>query len=340
LGLVGVVTVGLLSANLVLLVESYGSPFRFAGKLVTPALVLGALYYARHVLVDPAATDDDVLRFGLLYAVSAPVFGTAAGLTVLYIEYVGGTVVEAESVVLHWALAGVFAGTVLGSYEVRHRLASRRQTNARQRAAILNRVLRHDLRNGSNVVLGSLDFMTAETPAEERAMERIRARIDRLNRTAERARYIGETTDGVERQVSDVAEIVREHVETLAAEYPDAIINVAAPESADVLASPLIGPALFEPLENAMLHNDGDRTNLDVTVVEGNGRVTVEVADDGPGLPELEGVVFDGGEESSLEHSRGTGLWFLTLTVRSSGGETSVENGEGLTLSVTLPAAS
>jgi signal transduction histidine kinase len=57
------------------------------------------------------------------------------------------------------------------------------------------------------------------------------------------------------------------------------------------------------------------------------GIVLVQVADDGPGLPEMERRVLAEGSERPLSHMEGIGLWLVNWTVTSSGGSLAVDTG-------------
>ena len=73
----------------------------------------------------------------------------------------------------------------------------------------------------------------------------------------------------------------------------------------------------------------------------GDGRITIEVEDDGPGVPAHELDVLDATEETALEHGSGLGLWIVKWGVASLGGTVEFDVSDaGTTARVTLPAAS
>jgi signal transduction histidine kinase len=62
------------------------------------------------------------------------------------------------------------------------------------------------------------------------------------------------------------------------------------------------------------------------------------VSDDGPGMPEMEAEVLETGEETSLRHGQGLGLWMARTIVRQAGGDVSVDTGpDGTEVCVRLP---
>jgi len=124
--------------------------------------------------------------------------------------------------------------------------------------------------------------------------------------------------------------------------YPDAtirtdLLDVAVPGKEHALK------VMFEELlENALEHTDGPNPDVTVTVSRPTDqRVAVSIADDGPGLPEIERQVIRDGEETALLHSEGMGLWIVNWFVTKLSGSIQVTTaeGDGTTVTITLPVA-
>jgi len=86
--------------------------------------------------------------------------------------------------------------------------------------------------------------------------------------------------------------------------------------------------ALEQLLENAAAYNDADEPRVRLGVEADDGRVTIRVADNGPGIPEEERSVVTGQEETPLSHSSGLGLWLVSWVAEASGGELRFEENE------------
>jgi signal transduction histidine kinase len=96
-------------------------------------------------------------------------------------------------------------------------------------------------------------------------------------------------------------------------------------------------------IENAIAHSDADDAAVRVVVEADSdaGEVTIEVSDDGPGIPRRELAVLEDGTESALEHGSGIGLWIVEWSLQRLGGDVRYETSSaGTTVNLALPWAS
>jgi signal transduction histidine kinase len=229
---------------------------------------------------------------------------------------------------------GLLAGAMLELQRSTRRLS--------QGNDVLDRVLRHDVRNSLNVVLNSLTTIERQTSGEpaQTAAEARRA-VDDLLTTTEKVRQIDVAlaADRRPRHPVDVVPLVKQRVTALRQTYPEATVEVAAPDSALVSADWLLVSALDNVVENAVVHSDGAPA-LEIVVEDGGSEIHVSVADSGPPIPQEEIDVFSDGE-TQLQHSSGVGLWLVTWIVDSYGGTVSFERtAEGNVVTLTLPGVS
>ena len=183
----------------------------------------------------------------------------------------------------------------------------------RQRLTVLNRVLRHDIRNTASLMLGETSKLSREVgdaPALEK-LERHTHKIVELSKNARRVENTIEDTDDSPTSV-DVTRTIDLIVEDVEATWQDADVRVDTPARACVASNGLIRPAIENVVTNAVEHNDADSPRVDVSVVsESDDEVLIRVADDGPGIPEYEREIFERREETKLQHSSGLGLWLV-----------------------------
>jgi signal transduction histidine kinase len=217
---------------------------------------------------------------------------------------------------------------------------TRRQTRE-QRLSVLNRVLRHNLRNDATSIIGRARLIADGGDADESA-ERIVETTHGLVSTAERAREIQAmmTADGPE--TTAVAAVLDRVVTDIETDYPAVEVTTALPDDATAAVDPTVFETVVRNVvENAAGHNDADEPIVVVSADETDGRLSVAVADNGPGIPEHERAVLEAGEESDLEHGSGLGLWAVHWGVTRMGGELSFAENDprGSVVTVTVPSS-
>jgi len=114
-------------------------------------------------------------------------------------------------------------------------------------------------------------------------------------------------------------------------EYPDAEVLLDEPAAVWVQGDSGLDYAIDHAIENAIVHNDSDQPSVKVTVTEDpeSGRGEIQIADDGPTIPEVEVDVLDAGEDKTdTYHGSGIGLWVMQWCIDSLGGELVFEENE------------
>ncbi|MFD1634323.1 DUF7551 domain-containing protein [Haloplanus ruber] len=216
----------------------------------------------------------------------------------------------------------------------------------RQRLGVLNRVLRHNLRNDVNVVQGHVDQLAThvDDEAARRSLDVARRRLDDLVELSDEARLIARVADADRTEATrlDLAAVTRERLAELRRTFPDCEIRATLPDVAPVSAHELLSHAVDNVLENAVEHNETPvpRVCVDLSTADAGERVVLRIVDDGPGLPPVERRVLEAGAETQLTHSTGLGLWLTNWIVRVSSGRVDVDTGDdGTTVVVELPTA-
>lgn len=205
--------------------------------------------------------------------------------------------------------------------------------------SVINRVLRHNVRNEMIVIKGYAEMLTDELDEEnaERA-DLIYGAATRLLNLSESAQQIEQTRDlSNELGPLDIVPMVERIVSECELRYPDGSITVETPETAVAKTLPRVETALFELVDNAAKHG-GDPASVGVEIEVSDLWIVIRVSDDGPGLPDLERTVLEKGEETPLVHGQGLGLWFTYWLVTTVDGELEVlESDKGTTIEVRLP---
>jgi signal transduction histidine kinase len=238
---------------------------------------------------------------------------------------------------------------------------------------VLNRVLRHDLRNKMDVV----EALAGAVESPPSVGDRIQTAAEDLLATSERARELESSTTAtpVETRPVDLRELVESVADATRERYPAVSLTVSAPAASTVRSDPSVLRSVVSNLvENAAEHNDADDPTVSVTVTavdpddrgrveaageraetdvqggvhDGGGTgvgpddrrmVEVAVADDGPGISEHERAVVERGEETPLQHASGLGLWTARWGTRVLGGDLVFEENDprGTVVRVRLP---
>ncbi|USZ72104.1 histidine kinase N-terminal 7TM domain-containing protein [Natronosalvus halobius] len=198
-----------------------------------------------------------------------------------------------------------------------------------QRLQVLNRVLRHDVKNNVNIITGYANLLEDHVDAGgESHLETIEEKATALAELSELARDVDMVLHGeADHRTVDMAAAVDAATERLQRRYDDAIVtvdidvNADANEKALALVNPLYTSAIDNVLKNAVEHSDRSDPSIEVTIDRTETTVDVVIADDGPGIPAVEQEVLTAGRETSLEHASGLGLWLVNWVVARSGGD-------------------
>ncbi len=215
-----------------------------------------------------------------------------------------------------------------------------------QQLAVLNRVLRHNVRNAMNVIKGNTRLLSdvVDTDFQPR-IDAIEQRVENLEQLSNKAGTMRSLFDQG-RQVTTVIEM-EELLEEVSADfeskYPEADLTVAVFKSISVQADVRLKMALHELLDNAVDHNDSPEPDVTVTVAPAESKppdswADITITDNGPGIHEDEWKAIESGKETPLQHGTGLGLWLVYWTVSLLGGEITISGlDSGTRIVLTLP---
>ncbi|WP_324756297.1 histidine kinase N-terminal 7TM domain-containing protein [Haloarcula sp. GH36] len=203
-----------------------------------------------------------------------------------------------------------------------------------RRLEVLNRFLRHNVRNESVVIRGRAELLAETLDGEEAThAETIEAAVGRLVDSGEKARTLSEvSTSGDAFETVDVASFLAGVVDSLGPEAGERV-TVSVPDGLELSTQPVLLEVLVENLvENAVEHTDGSDVTVSATVDD--GAVVLTVVDGGPGIPDHELAVLDSGQETDLNHGSGIGLWLIRWVATTLGADLrfSVESGTSVTV--------
>ncbi|THE66554.1 PAS domain S-box protein [Salinadaptatus halalkaliphilus] len=221
------------------------------------------------------------------------------------------------------------AGTVQEFVAIQTDVTDRKKQE--QQLDRLDRVFRHDLRNELNVIDGHAELLTAQS--DDRVVNqarRILESTENLLETAKKGRKITELLSNSPQQTPiDAVEVLKQAVTTVHEGDRKPKFTVDTPDRALVVATDQIHDAIVELLENAIRHADDSAPTIEISLSVVEDRVRIRIADDGPGIPEIERESLDEtGAIDELSHGSGLGLWFVKLVVSRSHGTLEFETRE------------
>ncbi|MFB6293857.1 MAG: PAS domain S-box protein [Halonotius sp.] len=217
-----------------------------------------------------------------------------------------------------------------------------------QQLDVLNRVLRHNLRNGMNVIDGNLTLIeeAIDDDSVSAFVDSVQSRIDELERVSERAATVRSLfeQEKPEGAVYPVEELYADVADSFADRYPDATLSTDTGDIA-VKADRRLRVGVIELIDSIMPHNDAATPEIRITATPADGTraaewVEITVSDNGSGIPAYEWEAIRAGQETPLEHGTGLGLWLVHWTVKLLGGEVDIEDQDsGTQVVMTLPRA-
>jgi PAS domain S-box-containing protein len=216
----------------------------------------------------------------------------------------------------------------------------------RDNLEILNQVVRHDIRNDLQVVLGYAESLRQFVDDErsdhvERVVKSARDAVE-ITETAGDVADVMLTADA-ETKLIDLRYVLNEQVNEVRSTYEDVVLTTdgGIPDVA-VRADDMLGSVFRNLLTNAIEHNDEAVREVTVAATATDGRVVVRVADNGPGIPDgRKDAVFEEGEKGLDSEGTGLGLYLVETLVKRYDGDINVEDNEpkGAVFVVELPVA-
>jgi signal transduction histidine kinase len=339
---------GLLIPNVTPLVSGGEPPIGIALSVLGTALSV-ALVVVGGVLYRSTFTTRNAVRIAVWSLFGIVVLGGIMLGIIRYQTQLGTPMVAPTFTVAKVLSIGAVAHVIIGVYDAR-RVRAQQLAKEQRRVSVLNRMIRHNLRN-ETTVLGGHASLIAERVADPQlrdsaeAVAKSAAVIGGLTEDAKQLQAAFERRPDargavpVEPLIEDAAEAARETgAETVAVDV----------EPCAALADERLATAVEELATNAPEHG---ASAVELSARKVDGDVEITVADDGPGIHESESRVITGRDpETQLEHASGLGLWIVRATADAFDGWLSIEtrraddegagdDDTGTTVTMGIPAA-
>lgn len=198
----------------------------------------------------------------------------------------------------------------------------------RQRLTVLNRVLRHDIRNTASLILGELSKLAGRV-GDDSAFDAIERQTRKIVELSENARQAERTVKDIDTSPTptEVTTLVESIIEDVRSTWPNVEVRADTPAQAHVASNGLIETAIRNVIMNAAEHNDNSSPRVEVTVSSDldDDELLIRIADNGPGIPAYEREVLEQRDETKLQHSSGLGLWLVHWIIEDVDGTVDIE---------------
>ncbi|WP_162991487.1 histidine kinase N-terminal 7TM domain-containing protein [Halostella salina] len=208
-----------------------------------------------------------------------------------------------------------------------------------QRLEVLNRVLRHNLRNEMTTIAGYASMIEDEAADESLGdgAAIIAERAAELVDIGERAREFEQAVEGeTGSSLVAVDDVLADAAVEITREYGERVTVGAADH--EIRTDPRLLRLAVENLAASLLERD-DEATVELSAHATADGTTVLVAADGAALPEQEVATLRAEGERPLQHGQGIGLWIAQWSVDTLGGEVALADGTDGQVRIRLPAA-
>jgi len=216
----------------------------------------------------------------------------------------------------------------------------------REQLELLNRVLRHDIRNDMSVILGWMEMLDAHVDGEgEAILDRVLTSGQHVVELTDIAKTIVEAIfegEDISLEPVELGSLLETVIETRKETFDQATIRIdGQPPAVTVEANEMLSAIFRNLINNAVQHNDADEPRVTVSSHVDDDSVRIRVADNGPGIPEDQrDRIFDSDEKGLDSTGTGMGLYLVTNLVDMYDGSVWIEDNEprGTVFVVELPA--
>lgn len=224
---------------------------------------------------------------------------------------------------------GGIAGLLIGISTIRETLNSEQVEQQRDTLIFVNKLLRHNVLNGMQVIQGNTGIL--EDHVEEEGVEFLETTEERTERIVNLINDVRALVDSVsgDRPLKAIPlrPTIEREVEKAREAHPGATIDVGLLPRTEVLADDLLDSVFENILTNAVEHNDAETPRVEITVEKKDEFVTVRISDNGPGLPQEDReILFEPGIQSVGSSGEGLGLYLVDKLIAGYGGQATFED--------------
>jgi PAS domain S-box-containing protein len=198
----------------------------------------------------------------------------------------------------------------------------------------LNRVIRHNIRNDMSIILGWMELL--EDHVDEAGRDYLRKILASGEHVVELTEVVRDqvevlTSDGeIEVTPTPLRSILETEIELRRESFPEAEFAITGEiPDRSVMANKMLGSVFRNLLNNAVQHNNTGEPFVEIGCEMRDEDVVVQIADNGPGIPdEQKETIFGKGEKGLESPGTGVGLYLVQTLISQYGGRVWVEDND------------
>lgn len=194
-----------------------------------------------------------------------------------------------------------------------------------ERLVFLNALLRHNVLNKIAIIKGHTDVLAEKYDIQDdEHVEIITENSVDVEAVVNNVRVIVQAfTAETSLEARGLLAPIRSEIDAIERTYEDVEVEVDVPDDLSVVAGGLLRYVFQNVLDNAVVHNDSESPQIEVTTERTDDEVRVRIADNGPGIPDR---IRSGFSDGDLQANHGVGLYLVDTLMEEYGG--SLEFGE------------
>ncbi len=202
---------------------------------------------------------------------------------------------------------------------------------------ILNRILRHDIRNDISVIDLYINNIKEKYSKKElqksflKDIEKIENRNQHIIDLTIISKDLTETiTMGGDFNIKKInlKNILKQEIENTKSSFNNIDIKISGRiPNINIKANEMLSSVFRNILNNAIQHNDKETPKIEISTKQKSDNVIISIADNGPEIPdELKEKIFGKGEKSLKSEGTGIGLYLVDKLIEGYNGDVWIED--------------
>jgi PAS domain S-box-containing protein len=229
--------------------------------------------------------------------------------------------------------SGDIAQIAESNIDITERVEYERQLESqRDNLELLNQIVRHDIRNDIQIILAYAEALSDVVDAEKDYLEKI---LEASNDAIEITKTARDITDvmlgeGTELSAVSLRSVLNEEIDSAGSNYDQTVVTVdGSIPPVNVRADDMLEAVFRNLLTNAIQHNDKEVPEVTVSGTVADETVRIQIADNGPGVPDnKKETVFNEGETALESDGTGLGLYLVRTLLDRYGGNIRIKDNE------------